>query len=341
MADHDTNLRRSKRLRTEKATLKASPAPKKSDQPPKSVGLPAAAGFQSDNPYCRPPYKPIEAPEGFDVAVAAGSMTARPYRSQLKDLSSSFQTDLLAFAATRDPLIASLVGREFSAHKKQEIDRVATTVEFKRTPEAKEAHSMPPDTKSSPVPKESVQTLRLPVAPLEDVDLPAVTGPHTADHYVNKLESLSNPFRLNLLAYAAVRYLHIGSMVEDKYASESERLNASAGSFKPYLQRAYHLLNERYAHLPSSLQVDLAHAVYSEIDSIVSKIVGEVTRSSSFEMKKSALEAMRQILHIFCKVPETLRRELKTVLKMFTPIEMEKLGGQWDTTRNCFGGFGG
>lgn len=226
---------------------------------------------------------------------------------------------------------------------------------------------MPPDTKSSPVPKESVQTLRLPVAPLEDVDLPAVTGPHTADHYVNKLESLSNPFRLNLLAYAAVRYLHIGSMVEDKYASESERLNASAGSFKPYLHRAYHLLNERYAHLPSSLQVDLAHAVYSEIDSIVSKIVGEVTRSSSFEMKKSALEAMRQILHIFCKVPETLRRELKTVrfhlvqgwvgpnelvepswdwnllqvLKMFTPIEMEKLGGQWDTTRNCFGGFGG
>ncbi|KAK1774081.1 hypothetical protein QBC45DRAFT_397413 [Copromyces sp. CBS 386.78] len=58
------------------------------------------------------------------------------------------------------------------------------------------------------------------------------------------------------------------------HSKNIDRLKASAGSFEPHLPRVYHLLNERYARLPSSPQVDLARAVYYEIDSIVNKIVG-------------------------------------------------------------------
>ncbi|KAJ4404953.1 hypothetical protein N0V85_004767 [Neurospora sp. IMI 360204] len=90
MTDHNTDPRPSKRLRTD----------------PETVDLTSS----------QPPNESIQPPPDFDLAALAGPESSNPYLPILSLLPTSFHTTLLAYAATRDPLIASILTDEHSAH---------------------------------------------------------------------------------------------------------------------------------------------------------------------------------------------------------------------------------
>ncbi|KAK3339415.1 hypothetical protein B0H65DRAFT_531632 [Neurospora tetraspora] len=99
MTDHNTDLRPSKRLRTEPETAdRTSPSAKESIQPPPD----------------------------FDLAALAGPESSNPYLPLLSPLPTSFHTTLLAYAATRDPLIASILTNEHAAHVARERARIVS-----------------------------------------------------------------------------------------------------------------------------------------------------------------------------------------------------------------------
>lgn len=169
----------------------------------------------------------------------------------------------------------------------------------------------------------------------------------------SQIANLPATFTNSLLAYAAARDPYISSILTHQHDLQQARQRARVINFTHYAQKAWDLLNVKYARLSSSKAFEKAFDVVSDIGDMFDKILNTVKTGGgidgcSYGTRKNALNAMIEIMICMATapndeighqarnddcVPREMEEKLIDMMGYFDEEELEKLDAEGVTNK--------
>ncbi|KAK3402319.1 hypothetical protein B0T20DRAFT_334263, partial [Sordaria brevicollis] len=126
----------------------------------------------------------------------------------------------------------------------------------------------------------------------------------------SQIAALPSTFTASLLAYAAARDPYIASILTHQHDLQNQAVQRSTRvlNFISYAQKAWDMLNVKYARLSGSRAFNKAFEVVSDIGDIFDDILAVIEEEGGYEgasygTRKNALETMVEIMSCMATAP--------------------------------------